>query len=84
MGAPKGETEDDVPRAFVNNSSYQLTYPVYGRLPEANKRPNKGYAPGYGKIDQRSTYQTTMENGADEHYREAAKAEKDRVKIYQK
>lgn len=43
MGAPKGETEDGVPRAFVNNSSYQLTYPTYGRLPEANLRPNKGF-----------------------------------------
>ena len=36
---PKGETEDNVPRTFVNNSSYQLTYPVYDKIPEANKRP---------------------------------------------
>ena len=44
-------------RAFVNNSSYQLTFPVYAKLPEANKRPNKPFAPGYGKVDQTSTYQ---------------------------
>ena len=84
MGAPKGETEDDVPRAFVNNSSYQLTFPVYGRLPEANKRPNKGYHPGYGKLDHRSAYQSTFENGADDNYRAQAVAEKERVKLYQK
>ena len=36
---PKGETEENIPRTFVNNSSYQLTYPVYDKIPEANKRP---------------------------------------------
>ena len=72
MGAPKGETEDGVPRAFVNNSSYQLTYPTYGRLPEANLRPNKGFNPGYGKLDQQTAYQSTFENGADQKYREHA------------
>lgn len=56
-GAPKGETEDDVQKAFVNSSSYQLTYPVYGKLPEANKRPHKAFAAGYGKVDAVTAYQ---------------------------
>jgi len=55
-GAPKGETEDNVRRAFINNSSYALTYPVYGKLPEANKRPTKPFVAGYGKIDGVSAY----------------------------
>jgi len=57
-GAPKGETEDDVSRVFNNSTSYQLTYPAYAKLPEANKRPNKPFAQGYGKVDGVSTYQT--------------------------
>lgn len=37
---PLGETEkQDVQSKFVNNSSYQMTYPVYEKLPEANRRP---------------------------------------------
>ena len=68
-GAPQGETEDDVPRAFVNNSSYQLTFPVYGKLPEPNKRPNKPFAPGYGKVDAISSYQLTFAGSPDEKYR---------------
>lgn len=83
-GAPKGETEDGVPRAFVNNSSYQLTYPIYGKLPEANKRPGKPFAPGYGKVDGSSSYQNTFSGAPDEKYRETAKLEKVRVKAYQK
>lgn len=83
-GAPKGETEDDVRRAFVNNSSYQLTFPIYGNLPEANKRPSKPFAPGYGRVDQTSSYQQTFMGGPDEKYRETAKLEKQRVKAYQR
>ena len=75
-GAPKGETEDDVPKAFVNNSSYQLTYPVYGKLPEANKRPHKAFAAGYGKIDGKSAYQSNFGGQVDDKYRETAKLEK--------
>ena len=83
QGAPKGETEDNIARRFVNNSSYQLTYPVYGKIPEANRRPNKPFAPGYGKLNGLSNYQQTYSGSPDEKYRETAKAEKVRVKAYQ-
>ena len=83
-GAPKGETEDDVPKAFVNSSSYQLTYPVYGKLPEANKRPHKAFAAGYGKVDGVSAYKSNFCGGPDDKYRETAKLEKQRVNAYQK
>jgi len=81
-GAPKGETEDDVPRTFVNNSSYQLNFAEYGRLPEANKRPQKVFAAGYGKVEGLSSYKQTFSGSADEKYRETAKLEKERVKAY--
>ena len=41
--APIGETEDRVRRTFANNSSYAMTFPQHGRLPEANKRPINGF-----------------------------------------
>ena len=84
MGAPKGETEDGVGRVFVNNSSYQLTFPIYGKLPEANKRPNKPFSPGYGKVDHVTAYKATFQGGPDDKYKESAKLEKQRVKAYQK
>jgi len=75
-GAPKGETEDDTRKVFVNSSSYQLTYPVYGRLPEANKRPQKPFSQGYGKVDAITAYQATFKGGPDDKYRETAALEK--------
>lgn len=42
-GAPKGETEDNVPRAFISSSGNQLQYLTYGNLPQANKRPQKQF-----------------------------------------
>lgn len=83
-GAPKGETEDNVARKFANSSSYQITYPVYGKLPEANKRPNKPFTAGYGKVDGVTNYMQTFKSGPDDKYRETAKVEKERVKAYQK
>ena len=38
-GAPKGETEDNVTKAFISGSSNQLNYNNFGVLPAANKRP---------------------------------------------
>ena len=55
-GPPKGETEDNVKREFQNNSSYALTFPVYGSLPQPNKRPPKPFAPGYGKVVTTTSY----------------------------
>lgn len=83
-GAPKGETEDDVSRVFNNSTSYQLTYPAYAKLPEANKRPNKPFAQGYGKVDGVSTYQTQYRGEPDNKYRETYVLEKQRVKAYQR
>ena len=64
-GAPRGETEDKIGRKFANSSSYQMTFSDFGRMPEANKRPSKGFQPGYGKLDGLSAYQTTYANKAD-------------------
>ena len=79
---PKGETEDNVPRTFVNNSSYQLTYPVYDKLPEANKRPQKLFAPGYGKLASVTAYNATFSSSPDAKYREEKSKEKEQVKAY--
>ena len=53
-------------------------------MPEANKRPSKPFAPGYGKVDAISAYQMTYQNTTDDKYRETAKLEKARVKAYQR
>lgn len=81
---PRGETEDNAPRAFINNSSYALTYPVYGAIPEANKRPQKLFAPGYGKLANVTAYNATFSNSPDAKYRAEKSEEKIRVKAYQR
>ena len=82
-GAPKGETEDDLQKAFISQSGYQLQYTTYGNLPKPNRRPQKAFAAGYGKINQKSSYQLDHSGVPDDKYRETAKLEKQSVKAYQ-
>lgn len=83
-GAPKGETEDNVPRAFISSSGNQLQYGNYGNLPKANKRPQKQFVAGLGKISSTTAYNANFAGAPDDKYRETAKLEKEQVKAYQK
>lgn len=60
-----------------------MTYPVYDKIPEANKRPQKLFAPGYGKLSNVTAYNATFSNSPDAKYREEKSQEKVRVKAYQ-
>lgn len=48
---PRGELDDDIPKAFAGTSSYALTFINNGPQPLPNKKPKQVFAQGYGKVE---------------------------------
>lgn len=71
--APKGETENIVPNAFQNTTANQLNYGIYPKLPAANRRPQKQFAPGYGKLETETAYHRQCSVSPDQKYKKEYK-----------
>ena len=52
----------------------------YGKIPEANRRPLKRFAPGYGKCAQDTAYNQEFSRSPDREFHEDKKVEKTMVK----
>lgn len=66
-------------------TSYKVDYPIYGKLPEANKMPRKPFATVPGKLEYyiSETQRAFNDSGYEKHFAEAAE-EKRKVEDIQK
>ena len=69
---------------MVQSSSYAVDFPIYGKLPEANKKAQKTFLASPGKVDGISQAKRDFDGSNQEMHFARHKEEQRRVKDYQK